>query len=260
MKPKRTAAYTAVEILLIVLLFLLVGIIVTPGAVSAYDSLRNDRLQKDLQYLRTQIEQYRTDHGGMGPHLNENGEVDVENMVARMTRATFSSGRLSRYGACGPYIPEWPSNPFCKSVVSQAIKFGTTSRPPRDDSSGWYYNIDTCMVSPNSTKGSLAGSIKGDPFIRITGGDTVHKDDKTAAFRLKGILRGPEGSEVIINGQRLHEGDSIDDGVIRRIDAHAVELEVGGHHLTIEMPRPLPSDDDEPEPTEVLPAPATPGR
>jgi hypothetical protein len=70
-----------------------------------------------------------------------------------MTGRTAADGKLDSTGSCGPYMKEWPKNPFCAEDIAGDIEFGTATLPPRNGNTGWYYNTNTCMISPNSLKG-----------------------------------------------------------------------------------------------------------
>ena len=56
-------------------------------------------------------------------------------------------------GVFGPYLLEWPENPFSPSSVARDITFGTQASPPRDNTTGWHYNTNTGVVSANSEHG-----------------------------------------------------------------------------------------------------------
>jgi hypothetical protein len=70
-----------------------------------------------------------------------------------MTGRTAADGKLDPGGSCGPYMKEWPRNPFCAQDIGGDIEFGTATLPPRNGNTGWYYNTNTCIISPNSFKG-----------------------------------------------------------------------------------------------------------
>lgn len=238
MKRTQSNGYTAAEILLIGLLLMILAFLVTPGAIHAYDSIMESRLQKNMQHIYDRIIQYRADHNGAGPHLDENGEIDTERMINRMTSGTFPNGMISRYGPCGPYMQEWPSNPFSPNAISQTVKFGFSKNSPRDGSSGWYYDLNTCLVSPNSPKGGVKLSTAAPkPAER-----QVPVENTTSGFRFGGIMQGPEGIGAMINGHLVKVGDTINNANVVEIDSHSVTLELEGHKLILDTN--LPSGDE----------------
>jgi type II secretory pathway pseudopilin PulG len=232
MKHNGYRAYTAIEIVLIILLLALLGTIVTPGASLAFDNAKNSRLQKDLRLLRAQIERYRSEHGGMGPHVNENGEFDPEKIIARMTGTTYVTGKISNYAPLGPYIQDWPANPFCDGLSAQSITFGNSSPPPYDGTSGWYFNLTNRLVSPNH----LAEGRTESATAFKTFPATIDKKTKTPVFRLQGLMSGPDGAEAIINDRHLHVGDVVGDITITDIGTNWVQMEQNGKPMRIELP------------------------
>jgi prepilin-type N-terminal cleavage/methylation domain-containing protein len=150
---RRTYAFTLVEVLIVVMLLAVLAMIAIPRFSSASDQARDSALATDLQTTRSQIEMYKTDHNGRGPQYKEDGNLDVPKFVGRLTNKTTVEGRIDNTnGTCGPYLREWPSNPFVPDSIAQSVKFGTGAAQ-RDDSSGWYFNTDTGILYPNSVEG-----------------------------------------------------------------------------------------------------------
>ena len=77
------------------------------------------------------------------------------NFVARMTGRTNPSGKLNTSGQCGPYLTDWPSNPFVKGAAAQTIQFHSNAAPPRLSMTGWYYSLTTGILYANSTTGAI---------------------------------------------------------------------------------------------------------
>jgi len=143
-----------VEILIAVTILGILAMIVVPFAMDATDDARESALVTDLQTLRRQVELYKLEHGGQGPHLNHRGRRNTRNTIARLTGRTDPDGRINADGICGPYLLEWPENPFCDPSVAGNVQYGRRTSPPRRDRFGWYYNIDTCLFSANSREGA----------------------------------------------------------------------------------------------------------
>jgi len=59
----------------------------------------------------------------------------------------------------------------------------------------------------------------------------VSKDD----FKLTAVMRGPEGATAIINGKSVRVGDTVGPAKVVKIDRYAVDLEVNGQTLTVQM-------------------------
>lgn len=149
------AAFTLVELLIVVMALAILAMIAIPQFSTASKEARESAVMADIATLRRQINLYLAEHNNRGPHLDEDGALDTAGLKARLTGKTSTSGQLSSAGVAGPYIREWPENPFATPSVAAAITFGTSISPPRDGASGWYYNTNSCIVSPNTTEGAL---------------------------------------------------------------------------------------------------------
>jgi len=110
-------------------------------------------LATDIQSIRRQVELYTFQHDGRGPQHNNKGKFNKADFVKRLTERTDVDGKLNASGLCGPYLMEWPTNPFCAPAVATSIQFGTGTSPPRKGEHGWYVNKTTCLVSANSETG-----------------------------------------------------------------------------------------------------------
>jgi len=144
---------TLVEIMMVVLVLSIMAMIVVPKISVSSDDARESALLTDLRTAREMIRLYKVEHHGRSPHVNEIYQKDTGNFVARMTQKTDPDGALNPNGSCGPYLREWPSNPYSSSDVAQDIKFGKNPPSPRDGSTGWYYATKAHQIYPNSGTG-----------------------------------------------------------------------------------------------------------
>jgi len=154
--PYRRSGFSLVEILIVVVLLGILAAIVVPRFADASNDATESALCTDTATLRRQINLYRAQHAGRGPHLDETGSLDKVNLSTRLTARTDAQGKLAAAGAFGPYLKRWPTNGFCEDSVAGSVTYGTQTSPPRDDTSGWYYNTDTSLISPNSATGATA--------------------------------------------------------------------------------------------------------
>ncbi|MFP4054730.1 MAG: type II secretion system protein [Phycisphaerae bacterium] len=154
----RCPGFTLVEILLVVTIVAIVGMLALPRIVSATDESREGRLCSDLTALRRAIERYRVEHNNRrGPHLQENGLQDMSLFIERLTERTDPNGKLNAEGSCGPYLVKWPENPLIDNEeTARKVIAGTGTAPPRNNESGWYYDVDSCLISVNSRTGALS--------------------------------------------------------------------------------------------------------
>ena len=149
------SGFSLVEVLIVVIILAIIAMMVLPRLGRASDEARESALLTDLKTTCQQIRLYRTQHAGRLPHLNENGQKDTDNFVARITGRTEVDGRVSATGPMGPYLREWPENPYSPANIARNIKFGSGLPAPRDDTTGWYYDMLTGAVHPNSAEGAL---------------------------------------------------------------------------------------------------------
>lgn len=147
-------AFSLLEILIVVLLLGILAAIVLPRLSGASDDARGTAVKNDLQTLRQQITLYTAQHTGRGPHLDPDGSLDTVNLIARLLNRTERDGSIAAgQQGLGPYIHKWPANPYADPRVSALVAFGTADQPPRDGSTGWYFNTDTGVISANSQTG-----------------------------------------------------------------------------------------------------------
>lgn len=150
---RHALSFTLVEVLIVVVLLGIISMIVLPRFTSTIDDAREAALVDNLVSARKQIELYNLQHGGRAPHLDESGGTDVANFVNRLTGRTDPSGKLNAAGSCGPYLTDWPSNPFSDEAIADKIQFHGNPNPPRSGFTGWYYSVTTNMLYVNSTEG-----------------------------------------------------------------------------------------------------------
>ncbi|MBL7132703.1 MAG: type II secretion system protein [Phycisphaerae bacterium] len=147
--------FTLAEILIVVLILAILAMIVVPKWGDAADEARESALATDLQTARRQIQLYTAEHNDRRPEFNEGGAVDTPNFIARMTGRTDTSGKLNPSGQCGPYLTEWPANPYLSGDRARQIHFHPNPSPPRHGLTGWYYSLTTGILYANSTTGAI---------------------------------------------------------------------------------------------------------
>lgn len=151
-------AFTTVELLIVVMAMSILAMMVVPKYMTASNDAKESALLSDLQSLRSQIEIYRAHHLGKGPEYSEAGALDTSNYANRLKGKTDPSGKINPQGKLGPYVDDWPGNPFCSDSVAKSIKFGEALSAPRDGSTGWYVSLTDGSIHPNSTQGALGSS------------------------------------------------------------------------------------------------------
>jgi general secretion pathway protein G len=134
------------DVLLVVALVALLTYLAVPefGGDCDTSDLKLSNLTTKLQLIRAQLELYKTEH-------NQRYPTDI---VTGLTRKTSADGIVNKSGACGPYLQQFPANPFVDDAA-QAVK--TSGRPGE----GWSYD---------STTGVFAANTPGHEDIAVPGG------------------------------------------------------------------------------------------
>ena len=146
------------EILIVVVILGIIAMIVVPQFAAADEDAKEASLVSTIKILRRQIGLYQVEHNGNGPHVGPilpppDGEGRLTAPFQRLTERTDIAGNLDPNGPYGPYINDWPGNPFCEGLVAKTVTVGYGAKPPRTGITGWYYDLDTCIISANSTTG-----------------------------------------------------------------------------------------------------------
>ena len=146
--------FSLVEVVIVVLILSILAMIVVPKIAVSSQEAKDAALSADLKMLRRQLEVYKQQHGGKTPDLGPTGAYDLANFLNRMTGKTQPSGAVDANGACGPYVTEWPSNPFVDESKAQSVTFGMVATSPRNGTSGWYYSLTSKQIFVNSALGA----------------------------------------------------------------------------------------------------------
>jgi general secretion pathway protein G len=123
----NAAAFTLVEILIVVVILGILAAIVVPQFTSAAQESRENALKMDLHRIRQQIEIYSQQHGSNYPD-------SALTFAAQMTMSSNVFGETAAVGTLGyplgPYLRDIPVNPFTG---------GRTIGDGEPGTSDWYY-------------------------------------------------------------------------------------------------------------------------
>jgi len=115
----KRKGFTLVEILIVVIILGILAAIVVPQFTDASTDAKESNLTSNLQSFRAQLELYRLQHDGSYP--------TAANLVTNMT---------TKVGDYGPYLLQFPVNPFNNlATIDSTTKGGGNA--------GWYYDEDT---------------------------------------------------------------------------------------------------------------------
>lgn len=159
----RRAAFTLIEILIVVVILGILSAIAIPEFTSASRETRETVLRDELRFLRNQILLFSAQHREVPPGYpggNWAATPTSDAFVEQMTRYTNESGATSttqsiafRYG---PYLSKMPENPVSLKdgvwIITDGIEM-----PAADESQpyGWIYNPQTRKILPNLSGSDL---------------------------------------------------------------------------------------------------------
>jgi prepilin-type N-terminal cleavage/methylation domain-containing protein len=150
--PVRRAGFSFVEMVIVVVIVGLLGALAVLRIGSLITTSRKSALAGDLQVLQKAVEMYIAEHNGLGPADNDDGstETDWEVVVARLVRMTREDGGRSHTSSLGPYIKEWPTNPW---NGRQLLRLD--GPPAGADLAGWRYDTLTRIIEADNGPGSV---------------------------------------------------------------------------------------------------------
>jgi len=128
---KKSAGFTLVEILIVVIILGILAAVVIPQFTNASTSARQGNLTTQLQSLQEQIAYYKVQHNNTNPPLLTTG-------WKVLTQYTDVSGNVSATADAvhiyGPYLPAAPQNPLTAATNASVVAADPGSSP------GWVYS------------------------------------------------------------------------------------------------------------------------
>jgi prepilin-type N-terminal cleavage/methylation domain-containing protein len=162
--PAFAAAFTLVEILIVVIILGILATLVIPQFSNASQQARENTLKDELRYLRTQIIVYKAQHQDVPPGYpsgNPAGTPDVTDFVNQMTmhsdiNCDVSTPSSNSY-CYGPYLSQMPTNPI--NGMTTVIMVGNNQAMPAvDGTTGWIYQAQTQDIIANVVGNDSTGS------------------------------------------------------------------------------------------------------
>jgi prepilin-type N-terminal cleavage/methylation domain-containing protein len=139
MRTTHRSAFTLVEILIVVVIMAILAATIIPQFTDSTADAKKSTAVFNLGQLRSTIELYKTQHGGVKPSAT----------LIELTQTTNAAGTAGTGAAFvyGPYLREIPPNPMTNS---QAVKVITNNPAVAGDvtsgGAGWLYHVGSGNV------------------------------------------------------------------------------------------------------------------
>ena len=150
MKFDRGAGFTLVEVLIVVVIMAILAVVVVPQFASSTDDAKMSTAEFNLSTLRSIVQTYRGQHNGAMPTVD-----GTTNLIEELLQKTAADGTLDANGAYGPYLVEFPENPFTQvnTVTATASTTMASGDVTAGDAGGWLYNATTGQIWLDSDPG-----------------------------------------------------------------------------------------------------------
>ena len=147
---RNSKAFTLVELILVITILGILSALVLPTFQGHIVTARESTAKDSLRTMRTQIELYKWQHGGVLPGYANGNPVSAAMLALQFTATTTVDGAVSPSTVpadpylYGPYVMKLPENPFNDlsniTYVAEATAFSTAVD---GTSGGWLYKKET---------------------------------------------------------------------------------------------------------------------
>lgn len=146
---RSNKGFTLVEILIVVIILGILAAIVIPQFTEASNEATQSSFNSDLQTARSQIELYKVQHMDRTPAIKADGTADTDGaaFVSRLTSRTLRTGEVNASGTLGPYLQQFPRNPYAPTGKERLVVIAATA-PTDATNAGWWFD-----TSVNQLKG-----------------------------------------------------------------------------------------------------------
>lgn len=172
--PRERRAFSLVELVVVVVIIAVIAAIAIPRFSTASKGSGEAALRESLAALRTAIDMYAGEHGGVFPGALADGKGNGPNsagaMINQLTRHTSGDGQVADIWDTthpfGPYLWRIPPAPVGKNKGDTQVAIDTANDPPlvTTGSEGWVYNPRTGRILVNSDDANAAGTLTFDAY------------------------------------------------------------------------------------------------
>lgn len=149
-RQQTRAAFTLLEILVVVIILGILAAIVIPKFSNATEAARSSMMADNLRIIRTQIAVFKGQHNGIAPGypaLDPTQAPTEAAFIAHMTQSSKATGELAAAGTAGfpfgPYLRQIPENSINANSGVEVLADGAALPAAADDSDGWLYQPST---------------------------------------------------------------------------------------------------------------------
>jgi len=153
----KKRAFTLVELVIVVAILGIIAALAIPK-LQGNTLAAKEAAAKDMLFtLRTQIELYKIDHGGVAPGYMGAIQAPTTTLTNQFIGTSKASGAAVSATVpttdypYGPYLGDMPKNPFNNKDNIKYVANGTAFTTAADDSSGWLYIKETAKIALNTT-------------------------------------------------------------------------------------------------------------
>lgn len=160
----KKKGFSLVEIIMVVTILGILAAIVLPGFQNHASKARESAVKNNLTTIRSQLEIYKLQHGGVPPGYVNGAEAPIATLELQLTATSSVTGAVSQSKVpvdpylFGPYLKKIPENPFNGLSTIVYVNGGTDFSAAADGtSSGWLYKKETGEIRVNWTGNDSGG-------------------------------------------------------------------------------------------------------
>lgn len=150
MKARQSRGFTLVEVLIVVVIMAVLAAVVIPQFTSSTDDAKRSTAEFNLSTMRSLIQTYKGQHRGTNPAH----DATTKSLKVLLNK-TKADGTIDASGAYGPYLLEFPENPYTnvKDVKTITNDPAAASDVTAGGAGGWLYNATTGNIWLDSDPG-----------------------------------------------------------------------------------------------------------